>query len=77
MAGILNQTKSMIDYQITENGRMQMCSGDIRIEYASLSDSSIVYEKDHDKSKLSSSDVVNQNNIIIFEVDTKNSNTNK
>lgn len=71
MSGILNQTKSMMDYQITENGRLQMSTGDIRIEYASLSDSSIVYEKDYEKSKEVSSEVVDQNSLIMFEVDTK------
>ena len=71
MAGILNQTKSIMDYQITENGRLQMSTGDIRIEYASLSDASIVYEKDYDKSQEISSEVVDKNNLIMFEVDTK------
>jgi len=71
MAGIINQRKSVLDYKITENGRAQMCNGDIRIEYASLSDSSIVYEKDFEKSKSTSFSVVDKDNVILFEVDTK------
>lgn len=71
MSGILDQKTSLLDYKITENGREQISNGDIRIEYASLSDRSIVYEKDFDKSLSNRSEISNTDNFILFEVDTK------
>jgi hypothetical protein len=71
MAGILDRKSRIIDYSLTENGRSQIQSGDIRFVYASVSDKSILYEKDFEKSMLHSEDVVNIDNYIPFEVDTK------
>jgi hypothetical protein len=71
MAGILDRKSRIIDYSLTENGRSQIQSGDIRFVYASVSDKSILYEKDFEKSKLHSEDVAYTNNYIPFEVDTK------
>ena len=46
MSGILDKKSRIIDFTITENGRSQIESGDIRYKFASLSDSSIIYTKD-------------------------------
>jgi hypothetical protein len=52
MAGILDKKSRLFDYQITQDGRKQIQNNDIRYRYASFSDSSIVYEKDFEKTKL-------------------------
>ena len=57
MSGILSKKERIIDFKITENGRSQMQNGDIRYRYASLSDKSIVYTKDHDVSLKNKSDI--------------------
>ena len=57
MSGILNKKSRIIDFVITENGRSQIQNGDIRYKYATISDKSIIYTKDHDLSKLKKSDV--------------------
>jgi hypothetical protein len=61
MAGILDKKSRIIDFILTNNGRSQIESGDIRYRYATLSDSSIVYRPDFDltkqmKSKISDSE---------------------
>jgi len=71
MAGIIDKKSRIIDYSLTENGRSQIQSGDLRFVFASVSDKSILYEKDFEKSKLHTEDIVNSNNYIPFEVDTK------
>jgi len=71
MAGIIDRKSRIIDYSLTENGRSQIQSGDIRFVYASVSDKSIIYEKDFEKSILHSEDIVNTDNYIPFEVDNK------
>ena len=57
MSGILDKKSRIIDFVITRNGREQIESGDIRYKFASLSDKSIVYTKDHDLSKINKSDI--------------------
>ena len=57
MSGILDKKSRIIDFVITENGRSQMQSGDIRYRFATISDKSIVYTKDHDLSKTKKSDI--------------------
>ena len=44
MAGFLNKKNRLIDYKLTENGRKQLASGDIRFKYYTFSDRSINYE---------------------------------
>jgi len=44
MAGILNKKDRLIDYKLTEHGRRQLMSGDIRFKYYTFSDRSIFYE---------------------------------
>ena len=57
MAGFLDKKKRILDYKLTENGRMQMSSGDIRFKYYTFSDRSIFYEEDVSKpGKVSSSE---------------------
>lgn len=51
MAGFLNKKRRLIDYKITENGRMQMSSGDIRFKYYTFSDRSINYESKISKNR--------------------------
>ena len=51
MSGILDRKSRIIDYSLTENGRSQIQTGDIRFVYATASDKSILYEKDFEKSK--------------------------
>lgn len=71
MSGILDKKTSLLDYKITENGRKQIANGDIRLEYASLSDASILYEKDYEKSFNSRSEIVKSDDFLLFEVDPK------
>lgn len=47
MAGILNKKDRLIDYKLTEHGRRQLMSGDIRFKYYTFSDRSIVYNVDN------------------------------
>lgn len=57
MAGFLDKKRRILDYKLTENGRMQMSSGDIRFKYYTFSDRSIFYEEDTLKAgKVSNSD---------------------
>ena len=71
MAGIIDRKSRIIDYSLTENGRSQMQSGDVRFVYASVSDNSILYEKDFEKSKINPEEIVDSSNYIPFEVDTR------
>lgn len=48
MAGFLNKKKRLIDYKLTEHGRSQLSTGDIRFKYYTFSDRSIVYKEDKD-----------------------------
>ena len=57
MSGILDKKSRIIDFVITENGRSQMQSGDIRYRYATLSDKSIIYSKDKILSQSKKADV--------------------
>ena len=50
MSGILDKKSRILDFVITENGRSQIEDGDIRYKFATLSDSSIVYTQDFEKS---------------------------
>jgi len=49
MAGILDKKSRIFDYIITSNGKKQIQKNDIRYKFATLSDRSIVYNKDYDK----------------------------
>jgi len=44
MSGFLNKKSRILDYKLTENGRNQLASGDIRFKYYTFSDRSIVYQ---------------------------------
>lgn len=57
MAGILNKKDRLIDFVITNNGRSQIQNNDIRYCYASISDKSIVYTKDFEKTHISKSNI--------------------
>ena len=56
MSGFLDKKKRFIDYKLTENGRNQMSSGDIRFKYYTFSDRSIVYESKFEKPDISDSE---------------------
>lgn len=71
MSGILDRKSRLLDYTITSNGRSQMQNGDIRFVYATVSDKSIVYEKDFDLSLTSKEDIVNDKNFLPIEASTK------
>tara|TARA_Y100000591_G_C21832925_1_gene700742 strand:+ start:1395 stop:2429 length:1035 start_codon:yes stop_codon:yes gene_type:complete len=46
MAGFLDKKKRLIDYKLTEHGRRQLSTGDIRFKYYTFSDKSIVYSQE-------------------------------
>jgi hypothetical protein len=72
MSGILNKKNRIIDFVITNNGRSQIENGDIRYKYATLSDKSILYTKDHEISKTNKADISNSEfNYIPIEATTK------
>ena len=71
MSGILDRKSRIIDYKLTENGRSQIQSGDIRFEYATVSDKSIIYEKDYNKTLENRFNISSTENYIPLEVDTK------
>ena len=72
MSGILDKKSRIIDFVITENGREQIESGDIRYKFASFSDKSIVYTKNHDLSLLKKADITDADfNFIPLEASTK------
>ena len=43
MSGILDKKKRILDFIITEEGRNQAANGELRIHYASFSDSAAFY----------------------------------
>lgn len=53
MAGILNKKERVFDYILTEEGLSQIQKNDLRFVYASISDASINYDKNFEKSKYS------------------------
>lgn len=57
MSGILDKKSRVFDYVLTSEGLRQIQKNDLRYRYASLSDASIIYEKDFEKSE------INKNNI--------------
>ena len=59
MSGILDKKSRIIDFVITRNGREQIENGDIRYKFATFSDQSILYTRDHEKSKIKKSDITN------------------
>ena len=59
MSGILDKKSRIIDFVITENGRSQIEDGDIRYKFATFSDSSIIYTKNHEISQLNKSEISN------------------
>tara|TARA_B100000212_G_C27384057_1_gene538394 strand:+ start:1442 stop:2533 length:1092 start_codon:yes stop_codon:yes gene_type:complete len=72
MSGILNKKERIIDFVITNNGRSQIEDGDIRYKFATLSDKSIIYTKDHEVSKLNKSNITNSEDFYIpLENNTK------
>ena len=72
MAGILDKKSRVIDFIITENGRSQIEDGDIRYKFATFSDSSIIYTKDHELSKNNRSEISSSEfNYIPLELSTK------
>jgi hypothetical protein len=76
MAGILDKKSRIIDFVITENGRSQIEDGDIRYKFATFSDSSIVYTKDHEASQQNKSDISSSEaNYIPTEINTKANST--
>jgi hypothetical protein len=71
MSGILDRKSRLLDYTITSNGRSQMQDGDIRFVYATVSDKSIVYEKDFDLSLLNKEDIAYDKMFLPLEVSSK------
>ena len=72
MSGILDKKSRIIDFVITNNGRSQIEDGDIRYRYATVSDKSILYIKDFEKSKISKSDISDSEFFYIpIEANTK------
>ena len=59
MSGILDKKSRIIDFVITENGRSQIEDGDIRYKFATFSDSSMIYTKNHEVSQLNKSEISN------------------
>ena len=55
MSGILDKKSRIIDFVITRNGKEQIENGDIRFKFATLSDKSIIYTKNHELSKIKKS----------------------
>lgn len=59
MSGILDKKSRIIDFVVTDSGRSQIANGDIRYKFATFSDKSILYSKDHEVSKTKKSDISN------------------
>ncbi len=68
MSGFLDKKSRLLDYKLTENGRSQLSSGDIRFKYYTFSDRSIVYQSkpEFDGQTISDSDFY----YLPFEVTT-------
>jgi hypothetical protein len=76
MSGILDKKSRIIDFIITENGRSQIEDGDIRYKFATFSDKSIIYTKNHEISSNNKSEISNSEfDYIPLEVTTKNEST--
>ena len=72
MSGILDKKSRIIDFVITENGRSQIEDGDIRYKFATFSDSSIIYTKNHELTKQNKSAISNSEfDYIPLEANTK------
>lgn len=63
MSGILDKKSRIFDYIITSNGRKQIQNNDIRFKYVTLSDRSIVYNKDFENEE---NELVNVSNSEFF-----------
>ena len=68
MSGFLDKKSRLLDYKLTEDGRSQLSSGDIRFKYYTFSDRSIVYQSKTavDGQKISDSEIY----YLPFEVTT-------
>ena len=76
MSGILDKKSRVIDFVITENGRSQIEDGDIRYKFATFSDKSIIYTKDHEVSKENKAEISNSEvNYIPIESNAKTNST--
>ena len=76
MSGILDKKSRIIDFVITENGRSQIEDGDIRYKFATFSDNSIIYTKNHSLSKEKKSEISNSEfNYIPLEASAKTNST--
>ena len=72
MSGILNKKQRILDFIITNNGRSQIEDGDIRYKFATFSDQSILYTKDHEASKVNKSNISNSEfNYLPLEATSK------
>lgn len=67
MAGFLEKDKRLIDYKLTEFGRDKLSLGTLDLKYYTFSDSSIVYNEDHES--LKSFKVSDVSSYLPFEVD--------
>lgn len=76
MPGILNKKSRIIDFVITDNGRSQIEDGDIRYKFATFSDRSIIYTKDHEASAASKADISKSEfDYFPIEANSKGNNT--
>ena len=76
MPGILNKKSRIIDFVITDNGRSQIEDGDVRYKFATFSDKSILYTKDHEASLNNKADISNAEfNYLPIEANSKGNNT--
>lgn len=73
MAGILDKKKRFIDLVITQEGKRQMSQGNLRAEYASLSDASVAYnlnDRAEDvRKRIYFETMESPNNVIVLEKD--------
>ena len=73
MAGILNKRTRFIDLVITKEGKRQIASGNLRAEYASLTDASVYYtsnEKTEEvRKRIYFEAMESPNNTIVLEKD--------
>jgi len=65
MAGILDKKSRVMDFMITDEGRRQIRDGDLKISYASFTDSGAFYEEESDGV------ASNANSRIYFEASSK------
>ncbi len=73
MAGILNKKTRFIDLVITQEGKRQIAQGQLKAEFASLSDKSVYYELndriDDVKTRAYFETMETPNNVIVLEKD--------